>query len=68
VEVKKRDEDETVICWLCHKEGNKSYQCKVKTEEDKKKNPTGKISNTYTNKVDKKKATPYLIKKRRIER
>jgi hypothetical protein len=33
------------------------------TEGDKKK-PTSKISNTYTNKVDKKATTLYLIKKK----
>jgi PBP1b-binding outer membrane lipoprotein LpoB len=33
------------------------------TEADKKK-PTSKIFNTYTNKVDKKAATLYLIKKK----
>jgi hypothetical protein len=58
-------EDEIVVCWLCHKEGHKSYQCKVKTEGDKKKKPTSKISITYTNKVDKKAATSYLIKKKK---
>jgi hypothetical protein len=35
----------------------------VKTRGEKKK-PTSKIFNTYTNKVDKKAATPYLIKKK----
>jgi hypothetical protein len=50
-----------VVCWLCHKEGHKYYQCKAKTEEKQKKRPTSKISNTYFNKVDKKAATPYLI-------
>jgi hypothetical protein len=35
--VKKLDEGETMVCWLCHKEGHKSYQCKVKTGGDKKK-------------------------------
>jgi hypothetical protein len=34
--VNKPMENETVVCWLCHKEGHKSYQCKVKTEGDKK--------------------------------
>jgi GH18 family chitinase len=63
VGVHKSDEGETVVCWLCHKEGHKSYQCRLKTERDNKKKPTSKISNTYTNKVDKKAATPYLIKK-----
>jgi hypothetical protein len=61
-------EGETVIFRLCHKEGHKSFQCKAKTGDKQrqklKKNPTGKISNTYINKVDKKTATPYLIKKK----
>jgi hypothetical protein len=63
-------EGETMICRLCHKEGHKSYQCKAKTEDKKKlkQNPTSKISNTFINKVDKKAATPYLIKKKRMER
>ena len=63
--VKKLDDGEIVVCWLYHKEGHKSYQCKVNTEGDKKKKPTSKISNTYTNKVDKKATTPYLIKKKK---
>jgi hypothetical protein len=54
-----------VVCWLCHKEGHKYYQCKAKTGGDKKIKPTRKISNTYTNKVDKKVATSYLIKKKK---
>jgi hypothetical protein len=59
-------EEETVICWLCHKEGHKSYRCKAKNgEKQKKKNPTRNISNTYINKVDKKVDTPYLIKKKK---
>jgi hypothetical protein len=59
----KHVEDEIVVCWLCHKEGHKSYQGKVKTEGDNKEKPTSKISNTCTNKVDKKMDTPYLVKK-----
>jgi hypothetical protein len=59
VGVNKTMEGETVVCWLCHKEGHKSYQCNAKTEGEKKKKPTSKISNTYTNKVDQKVATPY---------
>jgi hypothetical protein len=55
-------EGETVICRLCHKEDHKSFQCKAKTRDKQK--PTSKISNTYINKVDKKAATPYLIKKK----
>jgi hypothetical protein len=34
--VNKPMEGETVICRLCHKEGHKSYQCKVKTEDKQK--------------------------------
>jgi hypothetical protein len=60
-------EGETVICKLCHKEGHKSYQCKAKTGDKQrqklKQKPTRKISNTYINKVNKKVATPYFIKK-----
>jgi hypothetical protein len=56
-----------VICRLCHKEGHKSYQCKTKTGDEQKQQlkPTNKISNTYNNKMDKKAATPYLIKKKK---
>jgi hypothetical protein len=63
--VNKPMEGETVICRLCHKEGHKSYQCKAKTEDKQKQKPTSKISNTYINKVDKKAATPYLIKNKK---
>jgi hypothetical protein len=63
--VNKPVEGETVICRLCHKEGHKSYQCKVKTGDKQKQKPTSKISNTYINKVDKKAAIPYLIKKKK---
>jgi hypothetical protein len=37
----------------------------MKTGEKQKKTPTSKISNTYINKVDKKAATLYLIKKKK---
>jgi hypothetical protein len=65
--VNKPVEGETIICRLCRKEGYKSYQCKVKTGDKQKlkKMTTRKISNTYINKVDKKAATPYLIKKKK---
>jgi hypothetical protein len=65
--VNKHVEGKKVICRLCHKEGNKSFQCKVKTGDKQKlkQKPTSKISNTYINKVDKKAATPYLIKKKK---
>jgi hypothetical protein len=66
--VNKPVEGESVICRLCHKEGHKSFQCKAKTrdkqKEKLKQNPTSKIYNTYIKKVDKKVATPYLIKKK----
>jgi FtsZ-binding cell division protein ZapB len=64
--VNKPVEGKTVICRLCHKEGHKSFQCKAKTGDKQKlkQKPTSKISNTYINKVDKKAATPYLIKKK----
>jgi hypothetical protein len=65
VGVNKPVEGETVVCRLCHKECHKSYQCKVKTGEKQKKKPTSKISDTYINKVDKRAATPYLIKKKK---
>jgi FtsZ-binding cell division protein ZapB len=69
VGVNKPMEGETVICRLCHKEGHKSFQCKAmigdKQRQKLKQKPTSKISNTYINKVDKKAATPYLIKKKK---
>jgi hypothetical protein len=62
-------EGETVICRLCHKEGHKSFQCKAiigdKQMQKLKQKPTSKISNTYITKVDKKAATPCLIKKKK---
>jgi hypothetical protein len=61
--VNKPVEGETMICRLCHKEGDKSFQCKAKNGDKQK--PTSKISNTYIKKVDKKAATPYLIKKKK---
>jgi hypothetical protein len=67
--VNKPVESETVICRLCHKEGYKSFQCKAMTEDKQrqklKQNPSSKISNTYIKQVDKKVATPYLIKKKK---
>jgi hypothetical protein len=33
----KHVEEEIMVCRLCHKEGHKSYQCKVKTREKQKK-------------------------------
>jgi hypothetical protein len=62
-------EGETVICRLCHMEGHKSFQCKTmigdKQKQKLKQKLTSKVSNTYIKKVDKKAATPYLIKKKK---
>ena len=69
--VKKLDEGQTVVCYVCHKEGYKSYECKVKNgggEMKKEKKQTSKLSNTYTNKVDKKASTPYLLKKKKNDK
>jgi hypothetical protein len=67
--VNKTVEGEIVICRLCHKEGHKSFQYKANTGDKQKQKlkqkPTSKISNTYIKKVDKKAATPYLIKKKK---
>ena len=30
--VKKLDERQTMVCYVCHKEGRKSYECKVKND------------------------------------
>ena len=35
--VKKLDEGQTVVCYVCHKEGHKSYECKVKNGGGEKK-------------------------------
>jgi hypothetical protein len=70
--VNKPMEGETVICRLCHMESHKSFQCKAmigdKQRQKLKQKPSSKISNTYIKKVDKKAATPYLIKKKKNER
>ena len=60
-----------MVCYVCHKEGHKSYECKVKNwggdkKKEKNKKQTSKLSNTYTNKVDKKAFTPYLLKKKMV--
>ena len=52
---------------MCHKEGHKSYECKAKNgggAKKKEKKQASKLSNTYTNKVDMKASTPYLLKKK----
>ena len=34
--VKKLDEGQTMVCYVCHKEGHKSYECKVKNGEEQR--------------------------------
>jgi hypothetical protein len=50
-------------------EGHKSFQCKVMTGDNQrqklKQKPSSKIFSTYIKKVNKKDATPYLIKKKK---
>ena len=46
-------------------------ECKVKNgggAKKKEKEQTSKLSNTYTNKVDKKASTPYLLKKKKNDK
>ena len=65
------DEGQTMVYYVRHKEGHKSYECKVKNgggAKKKEKKQTSKLSNTYTNKVDKKASTPYLLKKKKMIR
>ena len=67
--VKKLDEGQTVVCYVCRK----SYECKVKNrggakKKEKNKKETSMLSNTYTNKVDKKASTPYLLKNKKMTR
>jgi hypothetical protein len=60
--VKKLEKGTTVNCYLCHKKGHKSYECK-----NKKKGKENKKVNSNTKsylKVDKKKSIPYLLKKK----
>ena len=35
--VKKLDKGQTMVCYVCHKEGHKSYECKVKNRGGAKK-------------------------------
>ena len=53
-------------------EGHKSFQCKVMTGDNQRQKlqqkPSSKISSTYIKKVNKKDATPYLIKKKNNEK
>ena len=40
--VKKLDEGQPMVCYVCHKEGHKSYECKVKNGEGAKKKEKNK--------------------------
>ena len=44
--VKKLDEGQTVVCYVCHKEGHKSYECKVKNGGGVKKKEKNKKQKT----------------------
>ena len=60
--------DKSWFATCATKEGHKSYECKVKNRggaKKKEKKQTSKLSNTYTNKVDQKAPTPYLLKKKK---
>ena len=62
--VKKLDEGQTMVCYVCHMEGHKSYECKVKNgggakKKEKNKKQTSKLSNTYTTRWIKR--PPHLI-------
>jgi hypothetical protein len=61
----KHVEEKIVVCRLCHKEDHKFTNARRRPGRSKRKKPTSKVSNTYINKVDKKTATPYFIKKKR---
>jgi hypothetical protein len=63
--MKKLDEGGIIVCYTCHKKGHKFYECKVKRGEKKKENKQkNKRLDTCTNWVDKKKATPFLHKRK----
>ena len=40
--MKKLDEEQTVVCYVCHKEVHKSYECKVKNGGGAKKKEKNK--------------------------
>ena len=62
--VKKLEKGETVTCYLCHEEGHKSYECKNKKKGEEKKKVTSNNNKKPYLKVDKKKSTPYLLKRK----
>ena len=46
--VKKLDEGQIMVCYVCHKEGHKSYECKVKNGGGAKKKEKSKQANSPT--------------------
>jgi hypothetical protein len=61
--VKKLEKGSTATCYSCHQKGHKSYECKNKKKGEEKKNKNLSNTKPYL-KVDKKKSTPYLLKKK----
>jgi hypothetical protein len=63
--VKKLEGGETVTYYSCHQEGHKSYECKTKKKKVEK--VTNSNAKSYL-KVDKKKSTPYILKKKKDDK
>jgi uncharacterized membrane protein YkoI len=61
--VKKLEKGATVTCYLCHQEGHKSYECKNKKTGEENMKKVHYNTKSYLN-VDKKRITPYLLKKK----
>ena len=61
--VRKLEKGGTVTCYLCHKKGHKSYECKNKKKGEENKKKFNSNTKPYL-KVDKNKSTPYLLKEK----
>jgi len=61
--VRKLEKRGTVTCYLCHKKGHKSYECKNKKKGEENKKKFNSNTKPYL-KVDKNKSTPYLLKEK----
>jgi hypothetical protein len=61
--VKKLEKRATVTCYSYYLEGHKSYECKNKKKGEENKKKVNSNTKPYL-KVDKKKSTPYLLKKK----
>ena len=46
--VKKFDEGQPVVCYVCHKEGHKSYECKLKNGEEQRRKRKSKLASSPT--------------------